>query len=225
MKQIMPQIYTFTGLLAGRVYMLCDDDGLTLVDTSISNAGGKILSQLQQAGFKPGDVKRILITHAHPDHTGSLPMLQKATGAAVYCHALEKPVIEGESPIPRRPSGLRPPEIRLKPTPVTHTLNEHDVLPVLGGLHVIHTPGHAPGHVSFWLPEQRVLLTGDAIFYLLNRMTLPFAMLTCDMDENKRSVRKLADLQPHALLFGHGQPIVNGAAAYLEMFTKRLRLN
>jgi glyoxylase-like metal-dependent hydrolase (beta-lactamase superfamily II) len=224
MQQIMPQVLTFTGLIAGRVYMLQDADGLTLIDTSISNAGDKILSQLQQAGHKPTDVKRILITHAHPDHIGCLPKLQQATGAEVWCHALEKPVVEGQQAIVRPPSGLRPPAVQFTPVTVTRTLNDNEILPILGGLQVIFTPGHAPGHCSFWHPERRFLITGDVVFYLLNRMTLPFAMLTADMDENKRSVKKIVALKPDSLMFGHGNPIVGQAHVKLDALAQRLGL-
>jgi glyoxylase-like metal-dependent hydrolase (beta-lactamase superfamily II) len=96
MKEIVPGVYTFEGLMAGRVYLLEGDEGLTLIDTSIGNAGSKILGQLEKAGHKAGDVKQILITHAHPDHVGSLKQLKAAMGAVVVASELEKPVIEGE---------------------------------------------------------------------------------------------------------------------------------
>ncbi len=118
MQQVMPYVFTFTGLFMGRVYALQETDGLTLVDTGIMNAGDKILSQLQQAGHAASDVKRILITYAYPDHIGGLPKVQQATGAEVWCHALEKPVIEGNQTIPRRSSGLRPPDMKLTPIPI-----------------------------------------------------------------------------------------------------------
>lgn len=222
MQEVIPNVYTFTGLLVGRVYLLRDPEGLTIVDAGLSSASGKILAQLAKAGHQPSDVKRILITHAHPDHAGGLSALQQATGAQVLCHALEKPVIQGEIPIPRRESGLRPPKVILKPAPVGQTLDDGAVLPILGGLQAVFTPGHAPGHLAFWLTEHRLLMTGDVIFYMLNRMTLPIPMATVDMAENKRSVRKLVDLQPDTVMFGHGQPIVGQAAARLNAFAAKI---
>lgn len=222
MKKIATDVSTFTGLIAGRVYALHDADGLTLVDASIGSAGPKILAQLAQAGHKPSDVKRILITHGHPDHVGSLPFLHEATKAEVWSHALEKPVIQGEAFITRPPSGLRPPNTKVAPTPVHRTLTDGEMLPILGGLQVVYTPGHAPGHLSFFQPERRLLIVGDVIFRLFfNRMTLPLAMLTADMEENKRSIRKLIALKPQILMFGHGDPITENATSQLEAFAQR----
>lgn len=104
MKKVIDNIYTFENLMMGRAYLLEDEDGLTLIDTSIGSAGDKILSQLKAAGHQAQDVKRIVITHAHPDHIGGLEVVQKATGAEIRCHELEKPVIEGEIAAPRPPS-------------------------------------------------------------------------------------------------------------------------
>ncbi|MCI0729670.1 MAG: MBL fold metallo-hydrolase, partial [Chloroflexi bacterium] len=164
MKQIVPGVHTFTGLMVGRVYLLEGEDGLSLVDASLPNAAGKILKQLAAAGHQPGDVKRIFITHAHPDHVGALPALKAATGAAVIATEQEKPVIEGQVPVPRRPSGLRPPNMTVKPTTVDRVVAGGEMFSeVLGGLQVVFTPGHAPGHLSLWQPERRILFCGDVI--------------------------------------------------------------
>ncbi len=222
MKQVVPQIYTFEGLLMGRVYLLEDDDGLTLVDSSIPGAGEKILKQLQSAGHQPADIKRILITHAHPDHMGGLVDIHKASGAEIWCHELEKPVIEGEKAVARPERRFRAPETKYQSLPVSRTLQDKDHLPILGGLQVIFTPGHAPGHISFWHEERRLLIVGDTIFYFFNRMTLPADIFTVDREQNKDSVKKIYDLAPQTLLFGHGQALIDNAMDVLTPFARRI---
>jgi glyoxylase-like metal-dependent hydrolase (beta-lactamase superfamily II) len=222
MQEVVPGVYTFEGLMVGRVYLLEGEDGLTIIDAGMSTAGGKILAQLVKAGYKPQDVKRILITHAHPDHVGALKQLQAASGAVVISSELEKPVIEGKIAVPRRPNGFRPPETVFEPVQVGQVIEGGEVLDgVLGGLTAVATPGHAPGHLSFWQPERRILFTGDVIFNWPT-LRLPFAMLTVDMTENIRSVGKVAALEPAVACFGHGQPMVGKTAERLKELVLRL---
>lgn len=226
MQQVVDGVWTFTGLLVGRVYALKSDDGLTLIDAGIPPAGGKILKQLEAAGYPPQAVKRILITHAHPDHVGSLKELKEKTKAQVITSEFEAEVLGGRIPIPRvdpsalrGPIKLRPPDTTLTPVSVDRRVGEGDTLPeVLGGLQVLFTPGHAPGHVSFWQPERGILFAGDVLMQLFNRPHphLPLAMMTVDMEQNKQSLKKLAALPVETLCLGHGKPIVQGAAAEIQ---------
>jgi glyoxylase-like metal-dependent hydrolase (beta-lactamase superfamily II) len=222
MHLIVPGVYAFAGLLMGRVYAIEDADGLTVIDAGLGLAARKVLQQLQANRRQPSDVKRILITHAHPDHVGGLPALQAATGAQVIAHVLERPVIEGQVSIARRTSGIRLPDTKLKAAPVQREVQGGETLPeVLGGLQVIFTPGHAPGHICFWQPDRRLLFCGDVLMRL-PRLRLPFAAFTVDMEENKRSVKKLAELNADVVCFGHGQPLVHDAASQLRAFAAKL---
>lgn len=230
MKEIIPGIYTFTGLFVGRVYAIEGSDGLTLVDCGLSLAPPRIIKQLKAAGYAPGDVKRILITHAHPDHVGGLPELQRLTGASVVCGALERPVVEGEvavgmiSPYKELLEAQRfhTPPVKFPPTHVDRTVSEGDhIEEALGGLQVLHTPGHALGHVTYWQPERRIAIVGDVLMNLRG-LTLPFAFVTPDMDADKRSIRRVARLEPEIVLFGHGKPLLKDAARKLRHFSDKV---
>ena len=103
---------------------------------------------------------------------------------------------------------------------VDRTVSDGDVIEALGGLQVIATPGHSPGHVSFWQPERKILFVGDGIMnaFGLSGMRLPFTVSTPDMAENIRSVRKIAELDAKIVCFGHGEPITQDAAAKIRAF-------
>jgi glyoxylase-like metal-dependent hydrolase (beta-lactamase superfamily II) len=209
MQAVVPGVYVFTGLLVGRVYVLESTDGLTLVDTGLGLAASKVLKQLQANGHSPADVKRILITHAHPDHIGGLAKLQAATGAQVVVHPLDWPLLLRQ--VPALPDT----------TAVRCEVQDGETLPqVLGGLQVMLTPGHSLGHVCFWQPDRRVLFCGDVVMRL-PRLRLPFAAFTVDMNENKRSIKKIAELQAEVVCFGHGQPLMRDAASQLRAFAAK----
>jgi glyoxylase-like metal-dependent hydrolase (beta-lactamase superfamily II) len=231
MKAIIPGLYTFSGLIAGRVYMIDDPDGVTLVDTGLELAAERILSQLEAAGRVPSDIKRILITHAHMDHVGGLPKLKEASGAEIICSVGERPVVEGKIPAVRTPRERVPglwrllpmPPQQFKGTPVDRELMDGDVLTdVMGGLQVVSTPGHAPDHISFWQPERKVLILGDVLMHVFGKVRLPFAAYTVDMEQNKRSVAKLTKFDAQVVCFGHGKPITENGSAAIRDFARRV---
>ncbi|MBP7997956.1 MAG: MBL fold metallo-hydrolase [Chloroflexi bacterium] len=233
MKQIIPGLSMFTGLLVGRVYCIEDADGLTLIDTGLALAAAKILRQIRQAGRTPQDVKRILITHAHPDHVDGLSALKQATGATVVALVEEQPYIEGQKPVPRAPKEQLHGLDRLmvgngQATPVTHPVKvdrpllEGEIMPdVMGGLQALWTPGHSPGHTAYWQAEKGILFCGDVLMRFPG-YRLPFAAFTSNMAENKRSLQKIVALQPRLVCFGHGQPLQENAAATLRQFAQKI---
>ena len=102
MYRISNRIYNVEGLRIGRVYVIEGNDGLSCIDTSISNSLSQIQKDLQKIGYELKDIKHILITHAHPDHIGSLAALKEATGAKIFAHyCYESAVIRGEKPMLR----------------------------------------------------------------------------------------------------------------------------
>ena len=230
MKQIIPGLHSFTGLLVGRAYLIEDADGLTLIDTSLPIAADRIVRQLEASGRKANDVKRILITHAHPDHVGGLPKLKELTGAQVIASAIDRPVIEGKAPIPRPPpeklSGLArmmpSSGTKVRGTSVDREVGDDETLTeIMGGLQVVFTPGHSPGHLAFWQPAKRILFCGD-VMMRLPKLRLPFAAFTVDMDENKRSIRRLAELDASIVCFGHGNPLMQDTAQAIRRFARQV---
>jgi glyoxylase-like metal-dependent hydrolase (beta-lactamase superfamily II) len=227
-KELAPGLWNFDGLMMGRSYLVVGDDGLTIIDASLAGSAAKVARQLRRNGYEPRDVKTILVTHAHPDHVGGLPELKAMTGARVLVGERDREVAEGLAPMVRPPRSEMSHLARLmtvggsflKGTPVDETLAVGDVVPVGGGLQVLFTPGHSPGHVSFWQPEKRWLFCGDVMMNLRG-LGLPFAAFTADMDENRRSVARLAELEPELVLFGHGRALPNAAGA-IRAFARKV---
>ncbi len=232
MRKIVEGVYTIVGLVTGRVYVIVNSDGLTLIDASVEGAEKGIARDLARHGYTLKEIRRILVTHAHPDHIGALAALVKASSAQVYAHTLEAPIVRGEKPL-ARPEGYKDSEVArrlfrligikdMPPTHVDRELQEGDTLPeVLPNLQVISTPGHAYGHVAFYDPDRKLLFAGDAITRF-GKLGLPIAQFTPDMAEAKRSIKKLANMPIDILCFGHGVPMLRNTAARLRAFAAKL---
>ncbi|MFN8444692.1 MAG: MBL fold metallo-hydrolase [Caldilineaceae bacterium] len=232
MQKVIDGIYWIEGLSMGRVYLLEGSDGLTLIDASVAGSWPKIIKDLAKAGKSSTAIKRILITHAHPDHIGGLAEIQAATRAAVYVHRKDAAVTRGDERMPRPAPGALQGSARvlasimpaptLKPSPVARELEDGDPLDeVMPGMQVIATPGHSPGHSSFWLPKQQLLFTGDVVMRL-PKLRLPFAAFTPDMAESKRSLQRIAKMEIETLCFGHGDPIIGKAMIPLREFVAKV---
>ena len=229
MQQIIDGLWTFTGLLMGRVYAIKDADGLTLIDGSLPNAAPKILKQLQAVGFTPSDVKRIVLTHAHMDHVGAFAQLLKQTPAELIVPAGESDVVAGKIP-PVRPDPatlnwlqkkMLPPQKAFDPLPISRTVNDGDVLPeIMDGLTCVFTPGHAPGHMAYWQPQRRVLFLGDVVMRVPN-LRLPFRAFTVDMAQNIESLKRILQLKPDIVCFGHGKPLFNATQVLTQWAQKK----
>ncbi len=218
MKSIAPNLYTLDGLLVGRVYLIDDPDGLTIIDGSIAQMTNRILSQITASGRRLTDIKRILLTHAHPDHVGALPELRAKSGGQIITSAVEKPIVEGQIPVPR-PGGKTGGFV--KGITVDQAVSEGDVIPALGGLRVVAVPGHSPGQIAFYQPERKILIMGDTMMHMFG-LRLPMAMATPDMDEARRSIKKVAALDVDIACFGHGQPMIGNVSAQLRAFAARV---
>lgn len=191
--------------------MLLVDKRITIVDTGARGSAGRVLAYIVGLGRRLDEVERIVLTHAHPDHSGSLAEIYRATGAPVCVHASEAGWVAGEVPAPALVAHplldqvLRP-VTRTQPVPVTGELDDGDVLPILGGARVLHVPGHTRGSIALHVVGRRTLIVGDALQVRWGRLTTPSRLFTEDMAAAKRSIRRLAEIDVETLVFSHYRP-------------------
>jgi glyoxylase-like metal-dependent hydrolase (beta-lactamase superfamily II) len=205
-----------------------------LVDAGLPFSANRIR---QAAASRYGESSRpeaIILTHGHFDHVGALRELAREWDVPVYAHRLEMPYITGRSkyppPDPTVGGGLMASMAPLYPRgPVdvserVETLPEDGSVPKMPGWRWIHTPGHTAGHVSFFRDSDRVLIAGDAFIttkqesltaVMMQRPEFhgPPAYYTSDWDAARRSVERLAELNPSIVACGHGLPVDGDEAA------------
>ena len=178
-----------------------------------------MLGAIAELGKRPTDIRHIVLTHAHPDHIGSFAALKKATGADAYMHPADAAIATsgtGFHPMKAAPGALKGIMfrlfVRLAPVEggsIEHLVEDEQQLP--GGLTAIHVPGHCAGQLAFrWRRNGGVLFVADACS---NMMGLGWSLGYEDLEEGKRSLRRLAKLDFNVACFGDGKAILEGAAA------------
>jgi len=215
-----------TGIWGANVFLLVGND-LTLVDTGFKGRSTHILKEVRRLGYSPSDIANIIITHHHADHAGSLAALKNVTQAKVIAHPTDAPYIDGRlpQPGPARPqwlSKILTPLHRLwaaTPVAVDILVNDGDELPILGGIKVIHTPGHTPGSICLFLQKERVVIVGDVLAHR-RRLSLPSKAFTVDIAQEINSVKRVASLDFDIICFGHGSPMVHNACPAVINFAE-----
>ena len=226
-RRITPEILQVP--VPGSSVFLLLDERVTVVDTGFPGSAGRILTALTNAGRSPNDVGHVLITHYHPDHLGGLAGLLRHVPARVGVHAAETPAVCGEAPMPlplryaRLAERFAPAMRWVGRCPVDTVLQDGDELPVLGGLRVVHTPGHTPGHIALYLPERGVVIAGDALQRRASGLIPPARLVTADWEEALRSVQRLAALEFDVLALSHFPPLRGAACAEVRRLAGRLQ--
>ncbi|XWX03657.1 MBL fold metallo-hydrolase [Aggregatilineales bacterium SYSU G02658] len=234
MKQLTTAVFgiltQFNGLNG---YLIRGEDGFTLVDAGMKGFERSVRQALHQLGSTLSDLKRIVITHAHPDHVGALPSLQQVVNVTTYAHRLDAPVIRGDWPMAcPKPAELgvvgrfmlaRMQSMSLMPARVDVELTDEQIIEgIAAGAQVRHLPGHSHGHIGLYLPAEKTLIGGDVVMHLPWGLTPPLRAASPDWAAVKASIRKAAELPIENLLLGHGAPIIGGAQARLQAFARQL---
>ncbi|HEY7255213.1 MAG TPA: MBL fold metallo-hydrolase [Solirubrobacterales bacterium] len=160
------------------------------------------------------EISMLALTHAHCDHQGCAAAICETRGIPLACHADDIDAMEGRRPIAATDGRQSRLYARLwagPPRGVDRVLNEGDEV---GGFRVVHAPGHSPGEVIFFRDDDRVAICGDVIrnityLSLRTRLAAPPDNLTPDPAENRRSIGKLAGLDPSVILPGHGPAVTD----------------
>lgn len=228
--ELAPGVYRIPTAPADLVnsYAFRDDDGqVTLVDCGLKRAPAKIVAALHSIHSDPSEVTRIVMTHAHADHAGGLASMRARSGAEVAAHEREAPYLR-QGRVPARDSQVRGGRLFTRasggfsPTDVTEEFSDGDVLKVAGGLRVVHTPGHSPGHVSLLHEPTRVLVTGDAIFNVRGLRWPPRVFCT-DFALTTQTAERLADLEYEIAAFTHGPEVRRQARDTVRRFLRDAR--
>jgi glyoxylase-like metal-dependent hydrolase (beta-lactamase superfamily II) len=227
-RQVVPGLYQVR-TRGSRAY-LAVDDRITVIDAGSPGSGLRILEAVRELDRSADDIADIVITHTHIDHVGGLPELQQHVPARTAVHFAEARHLASEGPLPN--PFMNPVLARIcEPyllwrdpgfARVDLELADGDELPVLGGMRVVHNPGHTPGSVSLHFPGRGVLIVGDAMQYRFGRLMLPNRLFSQDLDAAAASIRKLAALEFETLCFGHFRPILTGAGRQVREFARSL---
>jgi glyoxylase-like metal-dependent hydrolase (beta-lactamase superfamily II) len=202
--ELVPHVHAVK-LLSCTAFLIAEER-LTLIDAGLPGSRLPLERYLKRIGRRLDELDRIICTHGHLDHIGGVRELA-ASGAEVLIHPddLAGLGVTFRDAVRARSRG-----------PLLHYFTPHpgeagpvvdgDVLPVLGGLRVVHTPGHTPGSVCLWAPRQRVLFTGDVLQVVRGRLTYASPIFSHDYAAARATVSRLAELDPDMIAMAHYRP-------------------
>jgi glyoxylase-like metal-dependent hydrolase (beta-lactamase superfamily II) len=222
MAEILPGVHQVEGVdpspdFSTHVYLLKDRGATwTLLDTGLPGSHEAILRYLAKIHVEPSAIRRILLTHLHMDHTGSLRKMIEATKARTFAHWIEAAFIAG------KPSYDGPGSAPKEHVVIDELFKDGDTIDAAGGLTAFHTPGHTPGHTSYYQVERKILFTGDLFFGAgPGKAMLTVPEYTLHTQTAQISARRMSQLAVDSALTYHGGPILqDGGRALREVVEK-----
>jgi glyoxylase-like metal-dependent hydrolase (beta-lactamase superfamily II) len=216
----------------GHAYLWHDPDGLTLIDAGLPGSAPLVADAIRQSGYQPADLRRLVLTHFHPDHTGAAADIAGQGEVEVLAHHADAPFIRAgaagpgpdladwEQPLYEHVMSQLPAQQPLTPPRIDREIGDGDELGFGDGAVAVAVPGHTPGSVAVYLPRHQVLFTGDAVARSTDG-TVIVGVFNVDRDQAAASLRRLAELDTTVACFGHGEPLTRDAAAQLRAAAQR----
>ena len=181
--------------------LLWDDEMAVLIDTGFPGQIEDIQVEMEKVGVSFDKLQVVILTHQDIDHRGSLPeLLQRCrSNIKVYAHELDKPYIEGDLPL------LKDGNVENRPKgKVSDTMIDGQELPYCGGILILHTPGHTPGHISLYLKQSKILVAGDSMYSVNGMLGGIHAPTTINIKEAQQSLKKYLNLDIESVVCYHG---------------------
>ncbi|MED5244598.1 MULTISPECIES: MBL fold metallo-hydrolase [Priestia] len=199
--------------------LVWNNEEVILIDTGMPDQIDQLKEALNKLNMSIEQLKVILLTHQDLDHIGCAADIRNNSdkNIIVYAHEFDKPYIEGKLPLIKTNASQMskeelsaiPDEIKyLYKTPpkvdVDIVLKGSQLLPYCGGIEVIFTPGHTPGHVSFYLRKSKTLVAGDALVLANGQLMEPVKQTTLNMDQAVQSLEKFLNYEIEHVICYHG---------------------
>ncbi len=220
--EIIRGIHAIPGTHISRVYLVEGDD-LTLIDAGMPWSAGRVFSYIRSIGRQPAELRRILMTHNHPDHTSGAPGILRQSSAHVAAHREDSHYHDSGRSLSYMgvfsALDVRIPFLRL--TRLDYIVEDGELIPAAGGIRVLHTPGHTPGSVCYFLEQEGVLFSGDTIFSDQGRVSRSMPFPGNDKERYQRSLERLTALDFDILCGGHGSPLVGDASREFRKMMNR----
>ena len=205
---------------------LISEPRMTLIDAGLIGSARRVERYAQRIGRRLEELTQIICTHAHPDHIGGVRELAGEREVEVLMHPADLSGLKVtlRDAVANRNRGQLIAYFTRHPGEAT-PIEDGQLLPILGGLEVIHTPGHTPGSICLYAARHRLLFVGDALQVIRGKVTYASAVFSEDLPLARASVARMASLDVETIAFSHYPPWRDGANAVLRGLAEKAHIS